>query len=45
MDVNADEACTVGAVEDFVVEDGEVEGKTETNGVSSITAAILEAAL
>ena len=26
-------ACTVGAVEDLVVEDGEVERKTQTDGV------------
>jgi hypothetical protein len=27
-------ASTVGGVQDLVVEDGEVEGKTKTNGVS-----------
>jgi hypothetical protein len=27
-------ACTVGGVEDLVVEDGEVQGETEADGVS-----------
>jgi len=27
-------ACAVGGVQDLVVEDGEVEGKTKANGVS-----------
>lgn len=27
-------ACTIGGVEDLVVEDGEVQGKTQANGVS-----------
>ena len=25
--------CTIGGIEDFIVEDAEVEGKAETNGV------------